>query len=109
MAEEQTTVVPIVSSTGEKLFRVEARTLGGRERVSVLQGISEEQLRAPLVALGKTVAAVIEKIAPAKATAEFDIEIGIESGQLTALLCKGSGKANLKVTLEWGAGASSGS
>jgi hypothetical protein len=27
--------------------------------------------------------------------------VGVEAGQLTALLVKGSGKANLKITLTW--------
>lgn len=37
-----------------------------------------------------------------KATVEFGIEIGLESGNFTAMLVKGSGKANVKITLEWG-------
>lgn len=28
-------------------------------------------------------------------------ELAIESGQLTAVIVKGSGKANLEITLEW--------
>lgn len=45
-----------------------------------------------------------EKLAIAKAkkaTVEFGIEIGLEAGQLTAMLVKGTGKANIKITLEW--------
>ena len=30
------------------------------------------------------------------------VQVGIESGKLTALLVKGTGNANLKITLEWG-------
>ena len=30
------------------------------------------------------------------------IEVAVESGQLTALIVKGSGKANLEITMEWG-------
>jgi hypothetical protein len=29
------------------------------------------------------------------------MELAIESGQLTAIIVKGSGKANLEITLEW--------
>lgn len=32
---------------------------------------------------------------------EFGVEMAVESGNLTALIVKGSGKANLKITLEW--------
>jgi hypothetical protein len=43
----------------------------------------------------------LQKVQPTKASVEFGLEIGAEPGKLTALLVKGSGKANLKVTLEW--------
>lgn len=36
-----------------------------------------------------------------KAIVEFGIDIGLETGQFTALLVKGSAKANVKITLEW--------
>lgn len=42
----------------------------------------------------------LSKLKPQKATVEFGIEIGAESGQLTTLIVKGTGSANLKVTLE---------
>src|SRR5689334_2920788 len=44
----------------------------------------------------------LEKAKPEKATIEFGVEFGIESGKLTALIVKGSGKANLKISLQWG-------
>ena len=43
----------------------------------------------------------LQKVQPTKASIEFGLEIGAEPGKLTALLVKGSGKANLKITLEW--------
>lgn len=43
----------------------------------------------------------LKKIAPDKATAEFSVEVAVESGALTTLLVKGSGKGNVKITLEW--------
>lgn len=43
----------------------------------------------------------LEKIQPTKASVEFGLEFGYESGQITAMIVKGGGKANLKVTLEW--------
>ena len=45
----------------------------------------------------------LQKVHPTKASIEFGIEIGAEPGKLTALLVQGSGKANLKITLEWAA------
>jgi len=37
---------------------------------------------------------------------EFGLEVALESGQLTAVLVKGSAKANLKITLEWASNSS---
>ncbi|MDX2228820.1 MAG: CU044_2847 family protein [Leptolyngbyaceae cyanobacterium bins.349] len=47
------------------------------------------------------IAAPIQKVKPKKATVKFGMELAIESGQLTAIIVKGSGKANLEITLEW--------
>ncbi len=47
------------------------------------------------------IAAPIQKARPKKATVKFGMELAIESGQLTAVIVKGSGKANLEITLEW--------
>ncbi len=43
----------------------------------------------------------LKKVAPDKATAEFSVEVAIESGAISTLLVKGSGKGNVKITLEW--------
>lgn len=47
------------------------------------------------------IAVPIEKVRPKKATVKFGMELAIESGKLTAVIVKGSGKANLEITLEW--------
>jgi Trypsin-co-occurring domain 1 len=55
------------------------------------------------------IAAPIQKVRPKKATVKFGMEMALvrrtgcanESGQLTAVIVKGSGKANLEITLEW--------
>jgi Trypsin-co-occurring domain 1 len=47
------------------------------------------------------IAAPIQKAKPKKATVKFGMELAIESGQLTAVIVKGSGKANFEITLEW--------
>jgi len=54
--------------------------------------------------LSGIVAAIDQKlkdIAAKKTIVEFGLEIGVEAGNLTALIAKGSGAANLKITLEW--------
>lgn len=47
------------------------------------------------------IAVPIQRVKPKKATVKFGMELAIESGQLTAIIVKGSGKANLEITLEW--------
>jgi Trypsin-co-occurring domain 1 len=32
---------------------------------------------------------------------KIGFEVAVESGQLTALIVKGSGKANLEISMEW--------
>ena len=43
----------------------------------------------------------LHTVQPDTASIEFGIEVGVNSGQLTAILVKGSAKANLKITLQW--------
>ena len=59
-------------------------------------------LIAPIEGIATTISSVIDKVKPKKTSVEFGIEVSGEPGKLTALLVKGSGKANLKITLEWG-------
>jgi hypothetical protein len=97
----ETTIIPVLSSDGKEAFRVEARALGGRQKVSALSSIRDEEFKKRVESVARSVADILQKISPTKATAEFSIEVAVESGELTALLVKGSGTANLKVTLEW--------
>lgn len=43
----------------------------------------------------------IETVKPTSAEIEFGIDAAVEAGNLTALLVKGSGTANLKIKLTW--------
>ncbi|MFJ3581895.1 CU044_2847 family protein [Streptomyces sp. NPDC090127] len=43
----------------------------------------------------------LRQAAPDRATVEFGCELGLDAGGLTALIVKGSSRANLRVTLEW--------
>ncbi|MGW6568529.1 CU044_2847 family protein [Streptomyces sp. NPDC054975] len=43
----------------------------------------------------------LHQAAPDRATVEFGCELGLDAGGLTALIVKGSSRANLRVTLEW--------
>jgi hypothetical protein len=52
--------------------------------------------------ISRGIAEKLKEAQAKKAAVEFGIEIGLEAGNFTAMLVKGSGKANVKITLEWG-------
>jgi hypothetical protein len=102
METDDTKIVPVVLSNGVKLH-IEARQLGssGRQEVGILETQPFKDLTDSIEMIAGEIGATLKKIAPQKGSVEFGVEVGIESGHLTALICKGEGKANLKITLEW--------
>ncbi len=99
--EQYTEIVTAQLQSGTEL-RIEATVLPGAQKVAAagkllpLKGLNDT-----LVDIARDVHDAIEKVQPHKATIEFGIQVGIESGGLIALMTKGSANANLKVTLEW--------
>ena len=91
-------VVSIELEGGRRIL-VEAMTRGD-ERVSMsmpkFSGFAEA-----VTDISRAVMAAIDAVKPDSAEVEFGIDASVESGELTALLVKGSGTANLKVTLSW--------
>lgn len=81
------TVQVDVTSTGRQNVAFERKAF--KDVTETLEGIVNE------------LATTIHKAMPTKAKVKFGIDVGIESGQLTAAIVKGSGKANLEITLEW--------
>ncbi len=81
--------------------QVEATVLSGEEdvsfRVQSFQGVIDA-----IESIASAMDTALKKVQPDKASVEFGLEMAIESGELTALLVKGSGTANLKISLEWG-------
>ncbi|MEV7046186.1 CU044_2847 family protein [Amycolatopsis sp. NPDC051061] len=100
-----------VTIDGRTLF-VEVTPVGDQEDQEVaarILGFAEftDSLGALTGSLIDAVVGGMRKIKPAKVAVEFGCEVGLESSQLTAMLIKGSAKANLKVTLEWKPGEQS--
>jgi hypothetical protein len=100
--ESGTRIVPVVLEGGARL-QIEVRAIGGgREEVGVINAAFVD-LTDSIEAIASALGESLERIKPKRAEVEFGIEVGIESGKLTALLCKGTSKANLKITLEFAA------
>ena len=98
--EPSTEIIP-VQVTDNVTVMVEATSLGGEEDVAS-QLLSFSAVTDAIEAISGAIASTLTKVKPDKATVELGLEIGVESGKLTTLLVKGSGKSNLKITLEWG-------
>ncbi len=97
--DRRTEVIP-VEFANNVIVHVESTVLGGEENVA-FKVASFKDVTDTIEAIAISVVQSLQRIKPHKAAIEFGLEIAVESGQLTALLVKGSGKANLKVTLEW--------
>src|SRR5262245_19233577 len=79
--------VQLIASRGEEDIANKLLSFAGLG--AVIEGISQE------------ISQTIDHLKPQKASLEFGLAVGLEAGQLTAVLVKGSGTASLKVTLEW--------
>lgn len=82
---------------------IQATPLGGEELVGALPGPHTfKEVTDTVEGLARAMIDTLKKVKPRAATVEFGLQIGIEAGKLTSLLVKGTGNANLKITLEWG-------
>lgn len=99
--ETRTEVVKAVLPSGVSLS-VETSILGGEEDVSAAQLLQFADFSDAIGGLAELTKAAVAQVRPQKTTIEFGLELGLESGKLSAILVKGTGKANFKVTLEWG-------
>jgi Trypsin-co-occurring domain 1 len=82
---------------------LEVRSGDDPERdVGILRDSSFDGVVDSIRKLTRQLTEALEEVKPDKASLEFGVDVGVEAGQLTALLVKGSGNASLKITLEWG-------
>src|SRR5690242_7739006 len=84
------------------IIRIQATSLGGQEKVASHGLPSFKEVTDSIEGIAHAMVTTLQNVRPTYASVEFGLEIGIESGQLTALLVKGTGTANLKITLSWG-------
>ncbi|MGL5940843.1 MAG: CU044_2847 family protein [Waterburya sp.] len=96
--ESRTRIIP-VKVNDHITVMVEAKDLGGEQDVSTL---SFQEVTDTIEAVTQAIATSINKVKPDKATVEIGFDITVKSGKLTTLIVEGSGKANLKLTLQWG-------
>lgn len=110
MSDLNTQIIPVTLANG-KIIRVEAVLTGegstselNTEEIESDVSIKLQPLKEvtdAIEGIATTLKESIDKVKPSKASVEFGLEFGCESGELTALIVRGSSKANLKVVLEW--------
>lgn len=98
-------MVSTSDDTGAHLY-LEVLDRGGREEVGLLDGIPFQQITDLVGGLADNLGTMFRRAHPSKASIELGLEFGIENGQLVALIARGSGKANLKIAMEWEQGGS---
>ncbi len=105
MADRDSITIPI-KLPNKAVIHIEATALRGlntrQEVVDLQQVFSFKAIREAIQGISWQVANAIESTRPQKASVEFGIDVGVKNGKLTAVLVKGSGQTNLKITLEWG-------
>ena len=77
--------------------RGEQKVANAKIDIATLEGVLDA-----IEGFANKLKAVLDQVKPDSASIEFGVEVGLESGQLTAIIVKGTGKANLKITLGWG-------
>jgi Trypsin-co-occurring domain 1 len=92
--------IAVLELPNGRTVHAEVTLLGGEEEVS-FDILRTEEIRGILEGVASIIASSVEKLRPAKTAVEFSLELAVEAGKLTALIAQGSGKASLKVTLEW--------
>lgn len=97
--ENKSKIIEVKLPNGKSIY-VEATPLGGEQDVS-FKLPNFEEISDTIESVSRSLLSAIQKVSPQKASVEFGLEIGVESGQLTTLLVKGSGKSNIKITFEW--------
>jgi NTP-dependent ternary system trypsin peptidase co-occuring protein len=93
-----TRIVPV--EINEQTIYVEATVIDEEEQEIAGQVYSLDGVAAAVGEISRVITDSLKQIRPKKVVAEFGCEIAAETGGLTALLVKGSGKASIKVSLE---------
>ncbi len=97
-AESRRNTVPVQLPNGA-IVKFEV-TQTGREDVS-FDPKQFQPVADAIEGVVQMIAEPLNKVRPKKASVKFGMELAIESGQLSAVIVKGSGKANREIMLEW--------
>jgi Trypsin-co-occurring domain 1 len=90
---DRTKIIPLELSDG-KIVNVEVTpTRVFKQATEIIKSIAED--------VTGTLKDISETVKPDKFSVKLGLQIGVEAGELTALIVKGTGTANLEITMEW--------
>jgi len=96
------TSVPVILSNGMRLLVQTSDVPTREEKVAFVPGdLKFEDVLSIIEGFATDIGGLLKRVSPDKATIEFGVEMSLEAGKLTALIVKGTGSANLKISLEW--------
>jgi NTP-dependent ternary system trypsin peptidase co-occuring protein len=96
--QDQAQYIPVELANGRTIKIEVSHT--GLEDVG-FNTFSFKQVSEALEGIVESLKNTLDKVKPDKATVKFGVEMAVESGGLTAMIVKGTGKGNLEITLEW--------
>jgi hypothetical protein len=104
MEVSQSIFMPVRLDDGT-IIRIETPATGdtGQDEgyIASLGVPSFDQFTETVKRMAKSIATIWSEVQPSRASVEFNLEVGFESGNVTAWLVKGSSKGHLTVTMEW--------
>lgn len=95
-----TKLVTVRINPGE-IIHMEVSDFDGERNASFSQ-LDFDSFKASAIRIAKEMKTVLDELAPDEGSIEFGLAASIESGTLTGFLAKGTGEANVKITLRWG-------
>ena len=96
-------IIPLTLSDGS-VIQAEVTRIGEQPISSETRNFQEatEIIKSVANDISNTLKEIKDDIKPDKFTVSLGLQLGVESGKLTSLIIKGTGNANLQITMEWG-------
>ena len=83
-------------------IQFETAVQGGEQNISDKKMVMEyEKFSLSVEKIASQTIEPLKRLKAKKVTLKMGLALGLESGGLTAMIVKGSGKANMEVTIEW--------
>ena len=101
MREEEVSTDKIKVDLGDGVFAYMEVKQTGRQKVAAGTQLPFTSVTTAITKISQDVGAALQQVKPTKATIKYGVEVSIEQGSLMASIVRGSGKANLEITLEW--------